>query len=93
MLKCGQNEFTKLKIEEIHSFHVTDDKDEDDEVVEDVLECCNGKNKTVKIFNQKCICFENPSVYAFRQCGHQCKCENCYISLYKFLLKTAVFRT
>ena len=37
---------------------------------------CNRNNQMVKIFNQKCVmCFENPSGYAFRQCGHQCKCE------------------
>ena len=23
------------------------------------------------------FCFENPSVYAFRQCGRQCICEKC----------------
>ena len=33
----------------------------------------------VKIFNQKCvICYERDSVYAFRLCGHQCLCEQCY---------------
>ena len=38
-----------------------------------------GKNEVVKIFYQKCvICFERDSVYAFRQCGHQCICEQCY---------------
>ena len=33
----------------------------------------------VKIFNQKCvICLERDSDYAFRQCGRQCICEQCY---------------
>ena len=41
----------------------------------------NGTNKMVKIFNQKCvICLENDSVYAFRNCGHMCLCENCFDS-------------
>ena len=32
-----------------------------------------------KIFNQKCVLYyERDSVYAFRQCGHQCICEQCY---------------
>ena len=40
---------------------------------------CNGNNEMVKIFNEECvICFENPSVYAVRQCGHQCICEKCH---------------
>ena len=38
---------------------------------------CNGNNEMVKIFNQKCVlCFENPSVYAFRICGQHNLCEN-----------------
>ena len=33
----------------------------------------------VRTSNHKCvICFEIPSAYAFRQCGHQCLCENCW---------------
>ena len=33
----------------------------------------------VKTFNQNCItCLDNPSVYAFHLCGHQCLCEHCY---------------
>ena len=32
-----------------------------------------GSNEVVKILNQKSvICVENLSVYATRQCGHQC---------------------
>ena len=38
-----------------------------------------GNNEMVKIVNQKCVkSFENPSVFAFRQCGNQCICEKCY---------------
>ena len=36
-------------------------------------------NEVVKKFYQKCvICYERDSVYAFRQCDHQCFCEQCY---------------
>ena len=39
----------------------------------------NGNNEMVKIFSQKCvICLERDSIYAFRQCGHLCICEQCY---------------
>ena len=35
--------------------------------------------KWLKIFSQKfVICLERNSIYAFRQCGHQCICEQCY---------------
>ena len=34
---------------------------------------CNGTKESVAIFNPRCvICLEQPSVYAFRQCGHHC---------------------
>ena len=36
-------------------------------------------NELVKILNQKCVkCFEQDSDYVFKQCGHQCNCEQCY---------------
>ena len=57
------------------------DQDEDDLLVENMIKTsyCNGKNEVVKIFNQKCvICYEGDSVYAFRQCGDKCICEQCY---------------
>ena len=39
----------------------------------------NGSKEVLYIFSQKCvICFERDSVYAFRRCEHQCKCESCY---------------
>ena len=39
----------------------------------------DGNNEVVKIFNQKCvICLERDSIYALRQCGHQCICWQCY---------------
>ena len=40
---------------------------------------CNGNNEMVRISNQKSnICFDDPSVYAFRQCGFQNTCKSCY---------------
>ena len=92
--KCGIDSFRKLERSLIHTCwpsHGEDieNEDEDDDLVEeDVVEenedlietqYFNGNNEVVKIFNQKCvICYERESVYAFRQCGHQCICENCY---------------
>ena len=54
-----------------------------------------GGNKIVKIFNQKCvICFERNSEYIFKQCGHQCICEQCYQSKGGIdILKCVVCRT
>ena len=90
--KCGVYSFEKLEHILIHTFwpgHGEDIENEDDisdvedEVEEDgdLIETSytNGNNEVVKIFNQKCvICIERDSDYAFRQCGHQCICEQCY---------------
>ena len=90
--KCDKDSFKKIERSLIHTFwpDVEEDienEDDDDLVEEDVVEeddlietqCLNGNNEVVKIFNQKCvICYERDSVYAFRQCGHQCICEQCY---------------
>ena len=67
--------------------------DEDEVLVE--TNHCNGTNKVVKIFNRKCvICFERDSVHAFRQCGHQCICEDCYQNKGDIdILKSVVCRT
>ena len=36
-------------------------------------DCCNGNSEVVITFDQNSvICVENPSVYAFWQCGYQC---------------------
>ena len=52
-------------------------EDEDEDLVE--TQYCNRNNEVVKRFNEKCvICYERDSVYAFRQCGHQWNCEQCY---------------
>ena len=86
--KCGIDSFKKLEHCLIHTFwpghreNTENEKDNDDDLVEeDIVESryFNGNNEMVKNFNQKCvICFERDSVYAFRQCGHQCICEQCY---------------
>ena len=92
--KCGIDSFKILERNLIYSFwpghgeDIENEDDDDDLVEEDVVEenedlietqLFNGNNEVVKIFNQKCvICYERESVYAFRQCGHQCICEQCY---------------
>ena len=99
---CGIDSFKKLERILIHSFwsgHGEDieNKDDDDLVEEDVVETqyFNGNNEVVKIFNQKCvICYERDSVYAFRQCDHQCICEQCYQNKGDIdILKCVVCRT
>ena len=48
----------------------------------------------VKVFNQKCaVCFGNLSVYAFRQCGHQCICKECWTNSNVEMSKSVVCRT
>ena len=55
---------------------------------------CNRNKEITKLFNQKyVISFEKPSVYAFRQCGHQCVCEVFWTNLNIELLKYVVCRT
>ena len=88
--KCGVDSFITLEHSEIHTFYPhneegEEDEDgdlvEEDEENEDLIEAnyTDGTNEVVKIFIQKCvICFEKDSVYAFRQCGHQCICEESY---------------
>ena len=77
---------------------MVEDKDdvfveEDEELIE--RNYCNGNKEVVKIFNHKCvICYERDSVYAFRQCGHQRICEQCYQNKsYIDILKCIVCRT
>ena len=88
--KCGEDSFKTLEHSEIHTFYPHNEEDEEgedgdlveeDEENEDLSEAnyCNGNNEMVKVFNQKgIICYERVSVYAFRQCGRQCICEDCY---------------
>ena len=61
---------------------VENEDGEDENVEGEVLietQYLNGNKEVVKIFNQKrVICLERDSIYAFRRCGHQCICEECY---------------
>ena len=103
--KCGIDSFKKLECNLIHTFWPGHGEDGDDDLVEeDVVEenedlietqYFNGNNEVVKNFNQKCvICLEKDSVYAFRQCGHQCICEQCYDNKGNIdILKCIVCRT
>ena len=48
----------------------------EDQKILDKPASCYRNNETVKIFDRKYVrCFENPIVYAFKQCGYQCICE------------------
>ena len=90
--KCGVDSFKRLERSLIHTFwpgHGENMENEDDisDVEDDVEEvgdliqtqCLNGNNEVVENFNQKCVlCLERDSDYAFRQCGPQCICEQCY---------------
>ena len=104
--KCGIDSFRKLERSLIHTFwpgHGEDDDDlieeNEDNIQEDIniheLEYTNGSNEVVKVFNQKCvICLERESVYIFKQCGHQCICEQCYQNKGDIdILKCVVCRT
>ena len=102
--KCGIDSSKKSENSLIHSFWPGHGDDDDDLVEKDVVEgnedlietqYFNGNNEVVKIFNQKCvICYERDSVYAFRQCGHQCICEQCYQNKGDIdILKCVVCRT
>ena len=104
--KCGKDAFKKLEHIQIHTCwpgfgeHEEIEDDylvEEDEENEDLIETnyCNGNNEVVKIFSRKCvICLERDSIYAFRQCGHQCICEQCYQNKVDIdILKCVVCRT
>ena len=107
--KCGIDSFKNLERNLIHSFwsgHGEDIENDDelieeneDDIQEDIniheLEYTNGNSKIVKVFNQKCIiCFERDSEYIFKQCGHQCICEQCFQNKGDIdILKCVVCRT
>ena len=73
---------------------VDHEEDEEDNDIHD-LEYTNGNNEVIKIFNQKCvICLERDSEYIFKQCGHQCICEQCYLNKGDIdILKCVICRT
>ena len=104
--KCSVDSFKALEHTRIQTCwpNVGEDeeKEEDEDDVlddenEDMVETkyCNGNNEVVKNFNQKCVIYyERDSVYAFRQCGHQCICEQCYQNKGDIdILKCVVCRT
>ena len=101
--KCGIDSFKKLERILIHSFwsgYGEDIEDEDDVLVEEDIiihekEYTHGDNEIIKVFNQKCvICLERDSDYIFKQCGHQCICEQCYQNKGDIdILKCVVCRT
>ena len=103
--KCAIDSFKVLERNLVHSFWLGHGEDQnqnenvEDEVEEDEISIepsyTNGNNEVVKICNQKCvICYERDSVYAFRQCGHQCICEHCYQNKGDIdILKCVVCRT
>ena len=80
--KFGQNLFTEMTIAEIHSclkseFEKKLFEGEDELVGESFLKHFNGIIEILLIFNQKCaLIFNSPSIYAFRQFGHQFVREN-----------------
>ena len=103
--KCGVGSFKTLEHTQIHTFYPREEEENEDgdlveeheENREDLIETnyCNGTNEVVKICNQNCvICYERDSVYAFRQCGHQCICDECYQNKSDIdILKCVVCRT
>ena len=70
-----------------------DEVEEDGDLTE--TSYTNGNNEVFKIFNQKrVICLERDSIYAFRQCGHQCFCEQCHQNKDEIdILKCVICRT
>ena len=99
--KCGVDSLRKLEHTQIHicwpGFEEHEENEDEYLVEDDLIETkfYNGNNEVVKIFSQKCvICLEKDSDYAFRQCGHQCICEQCYLNKGDVdILKCLVCRT
>ena len=68
--------FNDDSFEEYFNYMMTGIIEDEEDEIEIIY---NGTNEIVKIFNQKCvICLDNDSIYAFRNCGHLCLCENCF---------------
>ena len=79
-------------ISDVEKAVAEDEVDGDEDLIE--TRYLNGNNEVVKVFNQKCVvCLERDSIYAFRQCGHQCICrQGCYEKI-GVILKCIVCRT
>ena len=60
-----------------------------------IMEYHQCNTEIVELFIQKCvICLENPSIYAFRLCGHQCICEHFHQNIADVdLLKCVICKT
>ena len=98
--------FSKLRFEKNLSYYEEEDVDENEDtwraqiVIDEMYgkyekayktDYCNGNIEIVKNIYQKCvICFKNPSVCAFCQCGYQCMCDNCW-TISKVELLNALF--
>ena len=103
--KNGLDCFIKLfECNRIHSSWLSMEFGNIEEIVEDgeaedvnihELEHTDGSNEVVNFFNQKCvICCEWDSDYIFKQCGHQCICEECYLDKGDVdILKCVICRT
>ena len=80
LLECNRIHSSWLSMDFGDMKEIVEDEDDDEEGVSThELEYTDTSNEVVKIFNQKCvICLERDSDYLFKQCGHQCICEECY---------------
>ena len=80
MLECNRIRSAWVGMEFGEMEEIVENEEDDEEVVDiQELEYTDGSNEVVKIFNEKCvICIERDSDYIFKQCGHQCICEECY---------------
>ena len=80
LLECNRMHSSWLSMESGGMEEIVEDEEDVEESVNiHILEYTDGSNEVVKIFNQKCvICIERDSDYFFKQCRHQCICEECY---------------
>ena len=89
----GENGDDEDEISDVEDEVEADENEKDENLIE--IQYRNGNNEVVKTFIQKCvICSERDSDYAFRQCIHQCICEQYYQNKGDIdILKCVVCRT
>ena len=84
--KCGADSFKSMERFPLHTCwlgfdveNVSDEEVENVDLVEDVFvtNFRNGDHEMVKNFQICVICYNNDSIYDFRNCGHLCICERC----------------
>ena len=86
---CVVDSFKKIESSLIHAFWPDvgeDEEDNGDDVEDDVeedvkvheLEYNDGSNEFVKTIKTVFYVLNEDSNYFFKQCGHQCICEECY---------------